>query len=123
MFSVSVTHGCGQVLISAVGPARCGEICSAVAFAAETARRSGLSQFLFDLLAVDFFGTVEDREEMGRFVASSLAHVRRVAVVLADKDNTGDGARAARAAGLDLQNFATIAEALEWLNKTPQAGE
>ena len=116
MFTVSVDYGPSFVLVACAGPATVTEICGALAFGAEIARREGRLQFLFDLLAVEFDGTPEDRREMGLFAASLLGQVKRMAVVLTAGANTGEGARSAREAGLDLCNFTSLPEAMEWMS-------
>ena len=116
MFTVSVSYGSTQILIAASGLATSTEICGALAFGGEIAKRTGQHQFLFDLLAVDFEGSVADRQEMGRFAATMLGSVSRIAVVLPRHVNTGDGERAAREMGLELKNFETLDAGLAWLN-------
>jgi hypothetical protein len=115
MFTVSVDYGPSFVLIACAGPATVAEICGALAFGAEIARREGRLRFLFDLLAVDFDGTAEDRKEMGLFAASLLGQITRIAVVLTSAANTGEGERSAREAGLELRNFTSLFEAIEWM--------
>jgi hypothetical protein len=116
MFTVSVDYGPSFVLVACAGPATVAEICGAVAFGAEIARREGRLRFVFDMLAVDFDGTPADRREMGLFAASCLGQIKRLAVVVTAADNTGEGARSAREAGLDLCNFSSLPEAMEWMN-------
>ena len=115
MFTVSVDYSPSFVLVACAGPATVAEICGALAFGAEIARREGRLQFLFDLLAVDFDGTPEERREMGLFAASLLGQVKQMAVVLTEAANTREGERSAREAGLDLRNFTSLPEAMEWM--------
>ncbi|TFZ05503.1 hypothetical protein EZ313_02190 [Ramlibacter henchirensis] len=115
MFTVSVEYGPSMVLIACSGPATATEICSALWFGGEIARRAKRPQFLFDLLAVDFEGTDGDREEIGLVAASLLGRVDRVAVVLSAAQNTGVGERFARESGLKLCNFESLAPAIDWL--------
>src|SRR5688572_19898405 len=61
MFTVSVEYGPSMVLIACSGPATVTEICGALWFGGEIARRDKRPRFLFDLLAVEFDGTDEDR--------------------------------------------------------------
>ena len=116
MFSVSVEYGPTQVLIACVGPATVAEMCGALAFGGEIAKRAGRPQFVFDLLAVDFRGTSQDRQEMGRFAATMLAGMKRIAVVVAAAQYTGEGERAAREAGLAIRNFDDLNSAIGWLD-------
>ena len=116
MFTVSVAYGPKMVLIACSGPATVTEICSALTLGAEVARRTERPRLLFDLLAVDFHGTDQDRKEMGTVAASLLKSLDRVAVVLTAAQNTGVGERAAHEAGLVLCNFETLDEAIGWLN-------
>ena len=116
MFAVSVEYGPTMALIACTGPATVAEICSALWFGGEIARRAERPKFLFDLLAVDFDGTDEDREEIGLVAASLLAGVDRIAVVLPATENTGVGERFARECGLKLCNFENLQAAMDWLD-------
>ncbi len=122
MFIVSVAYGPSMVLITCTGHATAMEICSAVLFGGEIARRSKRPQFLFDLLAVTFEGDDEDRREMGRTAASQLVGVDRIAVVLPAASNTGVGERLARGEGLELRNFGRLDAAIAWLGSPGAAG-
>lgn len=115
MFTVSVEYGPSMALIACSGPATVTEICSALWFGAEIARRAARPRFLFDLLAVDFHGSDQDREEIGLVAASLLGQVDRIAVVLSAAQNTGVGERFARRGGVELCNFESLAPAIDWL--------
>jgi hypothetical protein len=116
MFTVSVAYGPSMALVACSGPATATEICGAVAFGAEVARRTERPRFLFDLLAVDFHGTDQDRKDMGRTAAALLGGLDRIAVVLTASQNNGVGERAANEAGAVLCNFENLTEAMDWLN-------
>lgn len=120
MFNASVAYGPSMVLIACSGPATVVEICSALSFGGEIARRARRPWFLFDLLAVEFDGTPQDREEIGRVAAGFLRGVDRIAVVLTAATNTGDGERTARQCGLDVRNFETLTGAIGWLTGLAQ---
>jgi hypothetical protein len=116
MFTSSVSYGPATVFVTCVGPATVVEICGTLALGGEIARRSQCHKFLFDLLAVEFTGTDDEREEMGRFAATSLGGVvDRIAVVLPTAQNNGVGVRVAQRAGLEIRNFGGLSEAMEWL--------
>ena len=115
MFTVSVNYVPSTVLVACSGSAGVAEICAALAFGGEIARRAGHGHFIFDLLAVDFQGTTEERQAMGRYAASQMHGVQRLAVVLPREIHTGEGEAAAREAGLDLRNFHSLQDGMEWL--------
>jgi hypothetical protein len=115
MFTVSVAYGSAFVMIAASGEAGVPEICGALALGGEIAGRSGKPRFVFDLLAVEFDGSISERQEIGRFAATLLRHVQKIAVVLSPETHTGAGEKAAQEAGLNLRNFASLPEALDWL--------
>jgi hypothetical protein len=115
MFSVSAEYVPTTALITCSGPAGRIEICAALAFGGEIARLAGHVHFLFDLLAVDFEGSTEERLAMGRYAATQLAGVERVAVVLTPEVHTGEGEQAARVSGIDLRNFHSLQDGLDWL--------
>ncbi|MEZ0309666.1 MAG: hypothetical protein ACAH21_17215 [Ramlibacter sp.] len=115
MFAASVEYGPSFVLIACSGPATAAEICGALAFGAEIARRDGRTLFLFDLLAVDFEGTAQERQEMGRYAAAVMGTVRRLSVAVSPANLTHEAEHAARKAGLDICSFTSLPEAIEWL--------
>jgi hypothetical protein len=115
IFTLSVAYGASTVLITCSGKATLSELCGAVWFGSEIARRTMLPDFLFDFRTIRFHGTDEDREELGLFAASLLGEVDRVAVVLSPAENFGTGERVAREAGLKLCNFEDFQQAVDWL--------
>jgi hypothetical protein len=117
MFSVSAEYVPTTVLITCSGAAGRTEICAALAFGGQIALASGRAHFLFDMLAVDFEGTTEDRLAMGRYAATQLAGVERIAVVLTPEVHTGEGEQAARQGGIDLRNFHELHDGLDWLSR------
>lgn len=116
MFTVSVVYAPKSTLIACTGRAGQGEIGATLAFGGELARRRGHTGFVIDLLAMEFEGTQQEKEELGRYGAAQLAGIERVAVVLAPANDSGVGARAARSEGLQLRTFQHVEQALVWLS-------
>jgi hypothetical protein len=74
---------------------------------------------LIDLRGVESQFTEEEQAEVGREVADSLSHLRRIASVVPAHRITRISERAARLNGMDVCVFVVEDEAVAWLRAPP----
>lgn len=115
LFTVSVHHGPRYLIVAASGQAGLPELVGACNFAAEVARSRPVRRVMIDLLSVDPDLDDEGRRALGLHVAEQMRGFERVSVVIPSIFRTGLGENIARGAGLNLQIFASLDEASDWL--------
>ncbi|MBE7939091.1 MULTISPECIES: hypothetical protein [Ramlibacter] len=115
MFTLSVERGRDRILVVLSGHAALAELLSGIDFLAQLCRRGGIDKAMLDLMAIDHDLSQQELEDIGRYMAQTLAGLAKVGVAVATDQHRGIAAAQARDMGLNLRPFHTIAEAEAWL--------
>lgn len=115
LFTVSVHHGPRYLIVAASGQAGLPELVGACNFAAEVGRSRPIRRVMIDLLSVDPDLDDAGRRALALHVVEQMRGFDRVSVVMPGIFRTGLGENIVRDAGLNLQIFASLEEASNWL--------
>lgn len=112
-FTVTVERDPRFVRFTVAGPASLKNYFDLIEHAQrETA---GDTRILVDLRSVAGRLHVSDQMFIGETVVEKLAHLRRIATLVADDPASYNGPKAAAAKGFDLRTFGSLPEAEGWL--------
>ncbi|TFZ08314.1 hypothetical protein [Ramlibacter humi] len=113
LFNIAVKHGGPWLLVVGSGPAEFCDLAALVDVAARLANAKSYRCVLADLLAVDPQLTQDEFARIGRYVATALDGLDRVAAVVARDRSTTESA--ANQAGFRLRMFSDLHTAEAWL--------
>lgn len=113
LFNIAVKHGGPWLLVVGSGPAEYCDLAALVDVTARVAHAKGYRCVLADLLAVDPQMTQDEFAQIGRYVATTLGGLERVAAVVSRDRSTTESA--ANQAGFRLRMFEDLQSAEAWL--------
>lgn len=114
-FTVTVDRGPNHLSLAVAGHASLKNYFDLIELAARETAGGGVARVLVDLRGVIGRLHESDQRFIGETVVEKLAHLQRVACVVAGDPSTYNSELAAQAKGFGLRTFATPGDAQAWL--------
>lgn len=122
-FDVHITRTRAFVRVSVKGAPTLDQFVSLLHLVGIESEAWGGRPVLFDLRGVRTHFHPFEHAQIGKEVAASMIHVRRVASLVRPHRMTRAGEKVARRDGLDVRMFDVAEHAIDWLVQPPQEGE
>ena len=114
-FTVTLERQPRYVRFTVTGPASLKNYFDLIEHARRETLAAGDTLAMVDLHGVIGRLHVNDQVFIGETVVAKLAHLQRIATVVADAPESYNSPKAAQAKGFDLRSFRTVAEGEGWL--------